>query len=636
MKLTFIFLTILVYSFPIVIKAQDDSLLTKWAELSEDDASFSERLQQLTEHPIHINQASKTELAELPFLTSALIDSILAYRKSNGKFTTKYQLSPILGKGMYNILKPFFTVKNRRLKRGYLKHKNYYPINPAKTTQNYNGGLWYNKTKTFYSINPSSNIGIITQKDIGEQSVFDYLSAYISYNSEHCKLILGQYNFQFAHGLAFANPFSTQKSAMVLNPLRGLHNYANPSLSSAENSGLFGLYFSTQKWFGTDFHFFISRHNLDANFDESKEYITDIDYDGYHRTVNEIRSKNKIFEQITGFAISRPIGPFLTTSLLFADYKYTPGIQFKTPVVSDAQIRRQYYHFSGNDLKQFSFSYTVDYKMLSASGELVTANKGLPAYSQKLFIKKEQVQFGVAYWYAAKNFQSPHGSFFAESSAFPQAEQGFYLAAKMRLNKSFSIKAYKFFKEDLWRSYFNSLPQSKDEWLAEAIFIKPRKKIILRIRQKSSTVSSANLQGTSQEDLQTIYRLHYSWNPDKNVRLQTRIAHTQLNKKEERGTYVFQGFRYKFNRWCTFYTRVAFFHTRSFSSALYEYESDLPGSFANYALYGQGHKWYVMLRSELGAHFRFWLKLRYLKRYDSAVYEQSINRELRYQLDYYF
>ncbi len=82
------------------------------------------------------------------------------------------------------------------------------------------------------------------------------------------------------------------------------------------------------------------------------------------------------------------------------------------------------------------------------------------------------------------------------------------------------------------------------------------------------------------------------------------------------------------------YARVTFFHTTSFKSALYEYENDLPGSFANFPLYGQGHKWYVMARVSFADHFRLWIKLRYLKRLNEEKQTATLARNLRIQLDW--
>ncbi len=604
--------------------------------MNGDDVSIVERLQRISENPVSLNFADREELAEIPFLPAAQIDSILSYRKRKGVFKSRRPLRKILGPELYAVLKPFFTVSRHKSKRGYLTQKNYYPLDPGKTAQKYPGGLWYNKTKLRYSVNQNTSAGFITQKDVGEESLLDFYSAFISYKSERWKLILGQFHFQFGQGLAFSNPYSTQKSAMVLNPLRRLKTRAAPSLSSAENSGLFGLYLNRHFQNNIEVHLFASGNYLDARLDTNNETVTGIRYTGYHRTISETAAKNRLFEQITVAAVSFPAGYGLNASLLLCRYRYNPSIQFTSPYVSNSDLRRRYFHFSGSRLNQMSFSYNTHGKSVDASGELSASDKGTPGFSQKLFFRWDRFQFGVSYWRLSKNFQSPRGTVFDDSNPFPSAQQGLYLAFKIKPFAFFTLKTYKFFVKDLWRGWFNSLPGLKDEWLLEGNYSFPKKQITLRIRQKSRLVSAPGEKDFLGEEIQTIYRLHYKWTPDKNFRLQSRVAYTHLNLDREHGIYIFQDFRYSFTPKLALYSRITFFQSYSFRSALYEYENDLPGSFANYALYGKGQKWYLMLRAQPAESIRLWLKLRYLKRYGKTAYRGSRIRELRFQAELIF
>jgi hypothetical protein len=44
------------------------------------------------------------------------------------------------------------------------------------------------------------------------------------------------------------------------------------------------------------------------------------------------------------------------------------------------------------------------------------------------------------------------------------------------------------------------------------------------------------------------------------------------------------------------YARIVFFRTDSFNSAIYEYENDLTGVLTNRALFGEGLRWYLIIR----------------------------------------
>ena len=631
MKICFVFFFFLIPFQPAA--AQDDSLFTTWAEMSDENTAILENIQRLAENPLSLNEASRAELSQIPFLTSVHMDSILSYRRRKGRFKSRRPLRKILGAELYNILKPFFTIQSKKPKRAYLIQKNYFPIDPSDAARRYPGGLWYNKSKMYYSVNKNISAGFITQKDVGEENIMDFYSAYFSRNTRRWQFILGQFHFQFAHGLTLGNPFSTQKSAMVLNPLRPLKTVASPSLSSAENSGLFGIYLRFLSGRAWAFHLFASGNHLDARLDKNGNTVTGIRYSGYHRSPLETASKDRLYEQLSAAAGSFSSGKHFKAALLLCRYRYTPAIRFTAPYVSPSDLRRQYFHFSGNRLTQFSLSYSAGGKTVDLSGELSDSDKGSPGFSQKLFFRFQRLQFGISYWRLSKNFQSPRGAVFADGNAFPSAQQGLYLAIQTKVNDILTIKAYRFFVKDLWRSWFNSLPGLKDEWLLEGLFSLPKKQVTLRIRQKSSAVSTAGEDDFLYEEIQTLYRLHYKWTPNKNFRLQSRIAGTVLNPGKEHGLYFFQDFRMSFLRKLALYFRITFFQTRSFRSALYEYESDLPGSFANYALYGQGHKWYLMLRVRAAAGIRFWLKRRYLQRYPKFGYRALRQRELRFQAD---
>ena len=44
------------------------------------------------------------------------------------------------------------------------------------------------------------------------------------------------------------------------------------------------------------------------------------------------------------------------------------------------------------------------------------------------------------------------------------------------------------------------------------------------------------------------------------------------------------------------YGRIIFFKTDSFNSAIYEFENDLPGVMSNLAMYGEGFRWYFLVK----------------------------------------
>ena len=66
--------------------------------------------------------------------------------------------------------------------------------------------------------------------------------------------------------------------------------------------------------------------------------------------------------------------------------------------------------------------------------------------------------------------------------------------------------------------------------------------------------------------------------------------------RKENGYLIFQDIRYSPTDNFNLYGRIIFFKTDSFNSAIYEYENNLTGVLTNIALFGQGIRWYLLMR----------------------------------------
>ena len=621
LKVSFIFAYLILLSGSLY--AQQDSLLNRWLEFSTDNTTLAEHLQTLAEHPLDLNQADRAELLQLPFLSEQEADNLLRERRRLGSFKRKTELRKILGKEKYKLLRPFFTISHSGHSSFNLSQKNVLAIDADASDYSQAGQRVSNYTKFYYEVSNHLKTGLISQKDAGESDWLDYLSGFVSYHLKDWQLIAGQYEVRFAHGLLFSNPFANEKSAMVLNPLRKTADKISPSLSTAENSGLFGLALSGSVAAGHLF-LFISQQRLDARFNSRRNAVIGIDYDGYHITDRAQAAKDILTEQTAGIALSYSVTSALKASAMATYFHYTPAIRFNTETVGDNALRRQYFHFSGNHLFALSGQYAFHLGNWNLSGEAVANPAAAPGYSQKIFIQLPSLQYGLLYWRIGKNFQSPHGRVFDDSNPFPAAQQGFYFAGKMNFDKGFVLRGYKLLSQDLWRTYFSSMPETKDEWLLQGDFGTGHKKFTFRLRQKTNPFS--NLVSRTQ----TIYRLHYAWRPSALLRLQTRFVFTHLHPLPEDGMYLFQDLRYRLLHPLTLYTRFTFFDTHSFASALYEYENNVPGSFSNYVLYGEGYKWYVMLRLRWGGSVDFWFKFRYLRRRSHRAAAYCLQRGIRF------
>ncbi len=620
-----------------VVLAQIDSLSSLWAEFAENDPELLEIIQKLYENPVNINHADFNKFSEIPFISDTQIDSILSIRKRIGGFSTKRQLRPVLGGKLYDQLKPFFTTSSKVKYSGYLAHRNYKML--AERSE-WEGNLWYDYNKLYYQFNKDLSFGIITQKDAGETSFFDYASGFVEYNKTDWRIIAGKYYLKFGEGLTFSNPFGSHKSALTVNPLRPGSDNGYSSLSSSENNGQFGLYFSYNHFSRTNLHFFYANNLRDARFSSLNQDIISINYSGYHRSETENAGKEKIGETLYGLAFIYSINPNIKLGGLAASYQYLPSIEYNAENVGLNDFRRQYYKFSGSSLKQYSLFYKMNYRTISLSGEYSTSDNGAPGLSQTIFFQLKKVKFGVKYWRVNADFQSPSGRIFDDSDPFPKAEEGLYTGISYTPFNKLTFNLYHLYKKDLWRSYFYIFPGDYSEWLFQGEYQMNPLLLTFRFKQNVHNDYIFNLAGgySEQKIDKNEFRVQLQIKPVAKLRMISRWQYVNVDYYEESGSLIFQDFRYKLNRNFTVNTRITFFRTSSWISRIYEYESDLPGAFANYPLYGQGRKWYFMVRWTPFRPILFYLKYRYLHFENRQLGDISfrenalLKRELRFQL----
>ena len=131
---------------------------------------------------------------------------------------------------------------------------------------------------------------------------------------------------------------------------------------------------------------------------------------------------------------------------------------------------------------------------------------------------------------------------------------------------------------------------------------------------------------------QNIYRLQLDYKPTKNFIFRTRWESTDIQAIDEQGSYLFEDIHFLPNSSISIHIRFLFYRTDSYNSRLYEYESDLPGSYANYAVFGEGRIFYLLIKWKIYKQISIWIKYRYnniIKRNLSPSIIRKDNNELQ-------
>ncbi|KAA3614752.1 MAG: helix-hairpin-helix domain-containing protein [Calditrichaeota bacterium] len=614
--------------------AQSDSLLNLINDLSENETYLDDLLLDLSENPVNINTATRSDLLEIPLITNEMADSIVILRQRLGRFKSKRQIRKIITAEVYGLIKEFITISEKHKSKIKITQRNSLRlerINEIESEQ-YLGSILNNYSRIKYQHSPELSFGFIAQKDPDESNYIDHLNFAAQYKKAKWNLIAGDYYLQFGQGLSHSNPYGNQKSIYLSAVFREATIVARPNLTSSESTGKYGLFGRYHLNDKTDLFSFYSKSGRDVKQEHNS--ITGFKYDGLHRNSREIESKDLIHEKSFGAGLNYSFNNSIKIGALYSQYAFDKTIQNNFAVLG-AKKRRQIFAFEGNGFNQLAFSYNWKVENVKFSGEFSQANKGGPGWVQSAFYTKEKFRAGVKYWRLAKDFLSADGRAFDDSNPFPQGVTGYFAALQFKIIESISFGAFKLYEQQLWRSYFEPMPTEKNEWLGQLDWKNKTISTTIRYRDKQAeSFEEVKNIYTRLEQNQKFIRLELKYSPTKIVKLKTRWEHTFIENSKERGTLFYQDFEYKFFEDIQFNTRFTFFNTTSFDSRLYEYERDLPGSFSNIALFNNGLKSYLLVKWKMNNNFSFWIKGRYVTKYETSLrgeINQAISRDLRMQ-----
>lgn len=633
-----VFFSLCVFSF---LAAQVVDSLESWMDLIEDDPTVAEILQDLRQNPVAVNQADKQEWLKIPLLSANLVNRILAARNAQGKFTSIRQIRQIVGAEIYRRIRPFLILNREKPSRWRWIQRNYRTIETPEEIQDdsYLGSNLYNYSKMTLHYNRRISAGLIFQKDIGEQNFNDYLSGFVQMKTENFKIIAGSFYAHLGQGLVFSSPFGRIKSSMVLLPFFARKDGASVYIGSGENLAQTGLMIRFRFKRNDEIRIMASRTLRDGQFNPNTLQITDFDYSGYHRTLKEKNQKDLICERVLGINFVHLWTPYFKAGFTAARIGYEPTIHFDQFNVPFSERRRRYFHFAGRRMTIGSVYYDWQKNRFRLSGEFALSGRKAQALSQSVLFNVKPVQFGLLFWHVDNRFQSPYGRIFGNRAPFPRGEQGVYGAIRWEFGGG-NIRFYKTIKRKLWRSYFSPMPVLNDDWFgqAEGRFTQFAISVRLRRRYFETFISQDNGPAIRKQQQKTNVRLEWSFFAQRFLTFRSRAEFCRLTNPAENGFLVFQDVRFRRLKHLQLNMRISFFRTHSFNTGIYEYESDVPGSFSNYALYGQGFKWYVRLSWMVNRHFKFWLKYRYLMRnklnfgeIDYGRIEQPLQRLIRVQ-----
>ncbi len=586
-------------------------LLESESEASEDDGNV-DRIEDLLRNPLHLNRASRSELESVPGMPFWLVDGILRARDSVA-FASVRDLLRVTGMNRELLVRvqDFLTVDpddaakkysvelRQRTKRNVELTPNQRLVYPGNPYQLYSR-LWMRyQPKPVGRPNRYLQAAWVTDKDPGETAINDQRSFYAMASDLPgiSKVLVGHYQLEFGQGLAMGGASGLSKSSEVIEPVKKRSRGIVPYHSTSENAAFFGSAATLAPIARTEVTLFSSRTRFDASTNPDGT-VNSILLDGYHRTESEQSRKNELREKMAGFHISTPYGRHRIGATYYRAW-------YDRQFVIDDSIRNRY-RFSGQVNQVGALSLDLRWAQSNLFGEVARDRSGDWAALAGWRNDWERGDFVLVARRYDRDYQNLHAYGFGEQSGNTQNEQGIYAGIRVTPLRWWTVQTYYDVYRFPWRTVDVPGPVRGDDFLIEnRVRLWRNFECLARIKQERKD-DALTVQDELGRDVRIIeprttrrIRLQAEQNLEGRVRLRTRWEQVETgfphaNSPHTRGSLIHEDLKWKISRRITAYGRISLFDTDDFSSAIYEYESDVEGVFANTALYGRGVRWYVM------------------------------------------
>ncbi len=482
------------------------------------------------------------------------------------------------------------------------------------TSRGYNEGKYLGSPVVSYQrmkINQGENIsgGLLVEKDAGERKFNDYNNYFIRIqNLGFIKsVVIGDYVIEAGQGLVMWRGYDFTKGANIKAGSIRKGRDLMPHLS-ADGVGFLRGFATHLNWRRFNGLIFYSSKNLSASVD-SLGNVTSF-YSGYYRTNSEIAKRENLNEKVFGARAAYD---------LYGDFKF--GLTWVTSSYSK-QIKA-----AGNNLfSNYGFDYTLKMNRISLYGEIASNSKmdlsgiSVLAISPNAFVDVVALYRNYSPNYFNR-FANPFGESFGGSN-----EEGFFIGLELKLFRGIKLIGYsdKFVfpksKELNFSKRGNEYFTQFDYKINKNLFV------TLRYKNKSSDDFQKNLDEMNREikiidqTVRSNYRINVDYDLSKFVRLRWRFEYrtvkSNITKVIEIGRMLFQDLSIKSKKRWTLNFRISYFKSDSYYSGISQYENDLRGVLSIPVLYGQGIKWYVLLKYQIINSFDLSLKYSYLIRED--------------------
>ena len=600
-----------------------------------------ELLEQLASQPLDLNQATRDDLEQLPFLSAQQVMDIQEYLYRYGPMRSLGELRMIRSLDYQQIkLLPFFVFVSDNDSTPVDSHLSF--LTPKHTLSatlrvpfyrregDRNGYLGYRYRHTLryeLTVGKQWRAGLVGAQDAGEPFFandnrwgYDAYSYYVQLKNTGriANLIVGKYRVSAGMGLALGQSFQLGKLATLQNNGRSM-NTLKPHTSRSVADYLQGAA-ATVTLLRRSGHqanvpelslsAFASYRPVDAtlNADSAAQTIVT---NGYHRTPTEMAKKNNTHQTDAGAHLTFHCGAVR----LGATTVYTQLDRHLEPQ-RETLYRRYFAH--GQHFINTSIDYAYTHHRFALSGEtaidahghLATANTASLRATDRLTLMFLQRFYSYRY-------TTLHGHSFGQGGSRVQNESGIFLGITWNPLRHLQLQGYADYAHHPWAQYQVSQTSDDVDLLLQTTWRQGHWTLTARhqsrLRKKDNDEKPAL---THNDDHRQ--RLAVTWqNGPWALKTQADMTH-HVGQYTDGGWLLSQQVSYG-ESWLTLSAMAAYFDTDSYQSRIYAYERQLQHEISFPTYYGEGIRLALMARADLSSQLRLSARLGYTDYFDRAT-----------------
>ena len=613
----------------------DDMESAEWEETYE-------WLCDLEQHPLDINTATREQLLQLPFLNERQVEDIHTYLYYYGAMKSLGELAMIesIDYTTRNLLNWFVVCQEKKpdkkldwhqaLKYGKSQVMATADIPFYERRGDHHGYLGYqyrHSVRYKWQYGNRLKIGLVGSQDAGEPFFanknklgYDHYSIFAeAHQIGRVKtLVAGHYRASMGMGLVMGNLYATGKLSAMTNLSSRSKGFTAHSSRSAANY-LQGCAATVNIIKGLDLSAFASYRKEDATLskDSTQAAISTIVTDGYHRTATEMARKNNISETTVGADLSYARRGFHVGATMV-------HTSFDKPLHPDTTQRYRRYYPYGKQFTNVSGNYGYTNYWLNFHSETAISGNGAIATIHALNITPSPALTLTAIQrFFSKQYWAIHASTLSEGSRV-QNESAVYLGAQWQPTRHIRLTAYTDYAYFAAPRYQALAASHTWDNLLQAQYSTDQTSCAIRYRLKLRQHNNATRTALTDETVQR-FRMTCS---HKMGKWQMGGSADMVYDKDEENSFgwMLAVHATYTHRWLSINASSGYFDTDNSASSVYCYEKGVLYSYAYRSYYGEGIKYSLSAKANIGQSLSFAAYLSVVDYFDRNHIQEGMQR----------